>query len=233
MYESGFGRLIGVLISPRKTFEAIARHPTWVAPLLTLLVVIGAVGYLSAGRTDWEDVMRGQFAQSDQEIPPDIIDQQIAFMEKSGTVISLFGGVWPVLLGLIGAALFLLAFRLLGSELDFVSSLAVMLNSCMPYIVAALLSVPVILSKATIGFEDVRSGSFLTSNLAFLAGEDTSPVLRALLARVDFFSLWTLVLLIVGYHVVARVSTKTAAAVVIGLWLVQVAITVGWTAAFS
>lgn len=233
MYESGFGRLIGVLIAPRKTFEAIAARPTWVAALLAILVVTGAVGYVSAGRTDWDDVMRGQFAQSSQEVPPEMVDQQIAFMEKSGSLISMFGGVGVAVYALIGAALFLLAFRLLGSELDFVSSLAVTFYSFMPMIVAALLSLPVILSKPTLGFDDMSSGSFLASNLAVLAGEDTAPALRALLASVDFFTLWTLVLLIIGYRVVARVSGKTAAAAVIGLWLLSVAIKVGWTAAFT
>lgn len=233
MYESGFGRLIGVLISPRKTFEAIAARPTWVAALLALLVAIGAVGYVSAGRTDWGDVMRGQFAQSSQEVPPEIIERQVAFMEKSGTLISLFGGVGVAIFGLITAALFLLAFRLLGSELDFVSSLAVAFYSFMPMVVGTLLSLPVILSKTAIGFDDMSRGGFLASNLAFVAGEDTSPVLRALLSSVDFFTLWILVLLILGYRVVARVSGKTAAAVVIGLWLLSVAIKVGWTAAFG
>jgi hypothetical protein len=233
MYESGFGRLIGVLISPRKTFEAIAARPTWVAALLALLVVMAVVGYVSGGRTDWDDVMRGQFAQSEQEVPPEMVEQQIAFMEKSGRLLSMFGGLGVAVFALVAAALCLLAFRLLGSELDFVSSLAVTFYSLMPMIVAALLSLPVILSKPSLGFEDVRSGSFLASNLGVLAGEDTAPALRALLASVDFFSLWNLALLIIGYRVVARVSGKTAGAVVIGLWLLTVAIRVGWTAAFT
>jgi hypothetical protein len=233
MYESGFGRLIGVLISPRKTFEAIAARPTWVAAALALVVVVATVGYLAAERMDWDDVMRGQLAQSGQEVPAEVIDRQVALMEKSGSLISLFTGVGPVVLALIAAALFLLAFRLLGSEkLDFVSSFSVVLHSCMPVVVGALLSLPVILSKTTIGFEQATRG-YLMSNLAFLAGDETAPALRALLARLDFFSIWILVLLILGYRVVARVSTKAASATVILLWLILVGIAVGWTATFS
>jgi hypothetical protein len=41
VYDSGFGRLIGVLVSPGKTFESIARRPTWLVPLL-VLVAVGA-----------------------------------------------------------------------------------------------------------------------------------------------------------------------------------------------
>ena len=63
-----------------------------------------------------------------------------------------------------------------------------------------------------------------------LAPDGTSPVLLTLLGKIDFFSLWTLALLYIGYRYGARVSPKTSAAVVIGLWLVYVGITVGWVA---
>ncbi len=32
--DSSFGRIIGVLFSPKPTFESIVRRPTWVLPLI-------------------------------------------------------------------------------------------------------------------------------------------------------------------------------------------------------
>jgi hypothetical protein len=234
MYESGFGRVIGVLVSPVKTFQAIAERPTFGAALLVLIAVLSSVSYMAAQKTDFGDVVRGQLAATGREVPEEALDRQIAMMEKNGALFAAFGSAVIAVGVVIVAGLFLLSFKLLGSEaLDFPTSLSVSLYSQMPLVVATLLSIPVILSKATIGYQDVKRGSYLASNLAFLTPDGTSPVLQALLGKIDFFSIWTLVLLYIGYRFAARVSPKTAAAVVIGLWLVYVGITVGWVALIS
>ncbi|HBL26519.1 MAG TPA: hypothetical protein DD490_06770, partial [Acidobacteria bacterium] len=62
--------------------------------------------------------------------------------------------------------------------------------------------------------EELMSGGVLTSSLRPLAPED-SPVVQSLLGSVDFFSLWSVVLLILGYRAVAKVSTQTSATVVL------------------
>ena len=39
MEDSSFGRLIGVLVSPGKTFRSIAERPAWLVPFLVLMVL--------------------------------------------------------------------------------------------------------------------------------------------------------------------------------------------------
>ena len=41
MKDSGWGRLLGVLVAPGETFRSIAERPTWLPPLL-LLALLGA-----------------------------------------------------------------------------------------------------------------------------------------------------------------------------------------------
>ena len=41
--------------------------------------------------------------------------------------------------------------------------------------VAALLSIPLLLSRGSMSTEELMAGGALASNLAFLAGEDASP----------------------------------------------------------
>lgn len=233
MYESGFGRVIGVLISPVKTFRSIAEHPTWGAALVVLVLVVATVGYIAADRTDFEDVVRGQIADSGREVPEEALEQQIALMEKSGGVLSLLSVLGVPLMALLLAAIFLGAFRMVGSELDFSSSFSVVIHSLMPMIVSSLLSLPVILSKQTFGYEDLKDGGYLISNLAFLAPDEAPAVVRSLLGSIDLFTLWTLALLVIGYRAVAKVSQKTATVAVIVLWLIYVAIKAGWAAAFG
>jgi hypothetical protein len=51
-------------------------------------------------------------------------------------------------------------------------------------------------------------------------------VALALLGSVNLFSLWAIVLLVIGYSIVARVSRATAMAVVSSVWLLGVALKV-------
>ncbi len=55
--------------------------------------------------------------------------------------------------------------------------------------------------------KEAQEGSILASNLGAFAPESHGPAVRALLSSVDFFSLWTVCLMIIGYRLAAKVST--------------------------
>jgi FtsH-binding integral membrane protein len=57
--------------------------------------------------------------------------------------------------------------------------------------------------------------------------------LHALLQSVDLFSIWTLILLVIGFSLAAKVSRKSAAAVVIVVWILFVLGKVGFAALFT
>ena len=66
------------------------------------------------------------------------------------------------------------------------------------------------------------AGGALASNLGFLAGEDASPVMLAFLQSLDFFSLWSIVLLGIGYvrtTGLPRVSVAISVVAMWGLWI--------------
>jgi hypothetical protein len=86
-----------------------------------------------------------------------------------------------------------------------------------------LLAIPVVLARDEVGMDEVRSGSFVKSNLAALAGDETSAPLRALLGSIDLFSIWTVALLALGFRLVAGVSRGSAWGVVLTLWALYVA----------
>lgn len=223
MHDSSFGRLIGVLLSPGKTFESIARRPTWVVPMVVLVIVTTAVTLLLFQKADFMEMMRQQMEAQGQQIPADRAEGMEGFM-KGCTIVSIV--VFPVVLWLVGAAFFLL-FNLFGGQLRYPVSLSVLLHSFMPGVVSALLSIPVILSRESFTMKELQSGGrVLKSNLAFLAPEDAGPRLVALLSSLDLFAIWTMVLMVLGYHVAARVSKATAASVVLALWVLLVAIQV-------
>jgi hypothetical protein len=234
MENSSFGRLFGVLFSPGKTFRSIAERPTWAVALLALMIVSGGVWYMAGGRIDYRETIPASMQQSGRELPAEQLEPQIEFMEKFGHYV--YGFSVPFVMAffcLFFALIYWLAFKLLGAEFGYKSSLSVVLYASVPVLVSALLSLPVILSRASLGFDDIKTGSFLASNLAFLAPEDAPAWVTAALASLDFFSLWGLALTIVGFRAVSRLSTQTVATTAIVIWLIGVGLRVGWAALFS
>jgi hypothetical protein len=122
--------------------------------------------------------------------------------------------------------------RLTGSEIGFTRSLSVTVHGLLPQGVAALLNIPLALSRSAIAPEEMMSGGVLASSLRPLAPED-SPVLASLLGSLDFFTIWSVVLLILGFRTVARVSTQTASTVVLVLWGLWVLGKAGFAAVFN
>lgn len=234
MEDSSFGRLFGVLFSPGKTFRSIAERPTWLVALLVLMLATAAVWYVAGSRMDFRDVITEGARQTGREVPPEQLEPQIEVMEKAGRYI--YAGSTPLVVAfftLFTALIYWLAFKLLGSDFSYKSSLSTTLHAAMPLVVSFLLSLPVILSKPSLVFQDIKTGTFLASNLAFLAPEDAPAWVTAALASLDFFGLWSLALTIIGFRAVSRKPTQTVAITVIVVWLIFVGIRVGWAALFS
>ncbi|HEX6862986.1 MAG TPA: hypothetical protein VF414_09235, partial [Thermoanaerobaculia bacterium] len=100
----------------------------------------------------------------------------------------------------------------------------------MPLAVAALINLPLVLTRDSITPEEAMGGGVLVASPEILASEEASAVVRSLLGSLNFFTLWTLALLILGYRTVARVSLAASTGTVITLWLLWVAGKAGFAA---
>ncbi len=231
MEDSSAGRLVGALVSPVKTFRSLAERPTWGLALLVTLLVTGSLAYVAGLRTDYRDVIVQGAKEKGKDVDESQLEPAINMMQKAGPAISAAGApVAVALVMLLVALVYWVVFKLVGAEFSYVASLAVSLHSGMPLVISALLSLPVVLSRPRLGFADLKSGSFLQSNLAFLAPADAKAWLTALYASVDFFSLWGLVLSILGFKALTRLTTKPVALVVVLVWLLLVGVRVGLAA---
>ena len=68
----------------------------------------------------------------------------------------------------------------------------------------------------------MQMATMVKTNPGFLADMKTQPMLFALLSSLDIFTIWTIVLLIIGFAALARVSKAKAAAIVITWWVVVI-----------
>jgi hypothetical protein len=229
MKDSSLGRLLGVLFSPGETFRSIAGRPTWLLPMIVLILLGGSAQFLLQSRADQEEVMREQFRIYGVKLSAEQMDKALdqaanPVRRKVGAVVGL---TLAIVLQFLFAALLWMGFRMFASEISYKSSLATSLYSLMPFAVAALLNILILLARGTVGFQEVTAGGPLLSNLAFLAPEDAGMVTRGLLQSVDLFSFWAIVLLVIGFRITAQVSRATAIGVVSVVWLLGIALKLG------
>ncbi|MGH9362156.1 MAG: Yip1 family protein [Thermoanaerobaculia bacterium] len=226
MENSSLGRLVGVLVAPGKTFRSIAERPTWGVAFAVLVALTVATTLLFFQKMDFAEIVRQQMEAQGREMPPEAegatgMMRGCAMAAALGIPIIFYFGVPLIFWG---------AFTLLGGTIDYKTSLAVTLHAMMPTAIAALLSIPVLLGRAEITVEEAQAGSILASNLGHFAPDGASPVLVALLSSVDVFSIWVIALLIVGYHLAAKVSKAKAAVTVLVIWGVGILFKVGMAA---
>jgi hypothetical protein len=234
--SNAIGRMFGALFSPQKTFESIARRPTWLPPVILASLLALAVVALFSHRVGWRSYLDKQVANSSrfQQLSPEqqrqTMEAQLKYAPRFayGEVI-----IAPVAGALLLAGILLGVFNGLGgTRLNFKTSLGIVSYSWMPNVISGLLGIVVLLVKdpATIDLQNL-----VASNAgAFLA--DNSPKwLVAMLTPVDIFSFWVMILLAVGYSAAApkKLSTVKAFAWIFSLWVVYVLVRVGVTAAFS
>jgi hypothetical protein len=235
--DSGAGRVIGALVSPVKTFRSLAERPTWGIALVVLMIVATLVGVLANKRIDPNDMrqtVQQRMEKSQGQITPEQLDRAMEMTAKFTAVTLWLIPVFVVIVYLVVALLFFAAFRFFGgSEISFKSSFATAVHAFLPGVVAALLTLPVVLTHDHLKVKDVQGGNLLASNLGAFAPETLGPAVRALLSSVDFFSIWTVCLLVVGYKAAAKVSTANAATVAVVLWALYVAGKVGLAALFG
>lgn len=232
-------RLVGAVFTPAETFRKIRERPTWGAVLILFLVLGGAAGYVAIQRIDPE-MQRAEVRQQLEKrgLEGDELDRAAEratqVTQRFGPVLAVVGLVIGVIAYLLIALVLWLGLRLAGGEMTFVQGFSATLHGLIPVqALKALVLIPVLLSVHSVDPRALQSGAILQSNLGFLAPEGASRALVALLSSIDVFSLWSVVLLVLGMSIVARVSRSTSTLVVVGGWVVLVAAKVGWWSLFG
>src|SRR5688500_9833339 len=162
MKDSSWGRLIGALVAPGETFRSIAERPTWLPPLLILALLGGAVTFVLQMRTDPEEMVRGQLEAVKIEVPQEQVDKMIEDAENrtTGTKVGLavIGAVSQPVIYAVVAVLFWIGFRLFGSEMDCLRSLATTLHGYLPLAVGSLINLPLMFTREALTFEAAMNG---------------------------------------------------------------------------
>jgi hypothetical protein len=209
--------LFAVLTSPSEGFAAIAARPTFALTLVLLTVLGVSAVWIGMSKVTVQDFL-SSIEATGREIPPKISENPEGFVTamrwtQTATAAIIAPAMYAALAGI-----FLVLFRLLGSDLGFRKSLATTVHGFLPFGLAAIAGIAIALGKDQIRLQDMQAGGLVPSHLGLLAGEDASKLLRGALGSIDLFSAWCLMLLATGYRTVARVSRGAAWGVVGAVW---------------
>lgn len=231
-----FGRVVGAIVNPRPTFADIARKPSWLVPLLLLIILGVATTAIFTQRVGWRAFMEKQLAQNSrvQQMTPEQRQQMVDTQSKYAPIFGYVGVVigTPIVL-LVVAAIFMGIFNATSSAgLDFKTSLGVAAHSWMPFVIASLLGILILYLKPP---DQIDLQNLVASNAGTFLSSDAPKWLTALCTSLDLFTFWVLGLMAFAYSVVRpkKISFGKGLTWVAGIWVIYVLVKVGFAAMFS
>jgi len=201
-------RVIGIITAPRATFESVVAHPAWFGVLaLTLLVV--AVGSARSITTEegQQAALEAQVSQM-EAFGQTVSDEQYAAMGQSMRFAPYFaaGGTLvagPIMALIIAAILFAVFNAAMGGEASFKQLFSVLVHAGVISSLQQLFTGPL---------NYVRGSVTSATNLSvFLPMLDEDSFLASLLATIDIFLVWYVVVLAIGLAVLYRRRTTSIA----------------------
>jgi Yip1 domain len=238
-----FSRLMGTYFSPGETFKDIGRTPKVILPLIVFALITGAVSLVMANRLGAAKIasLGIEKAVADGKMTQEQATPQLEMMKKNETYIM---ASFPII-GILGALVIVFAFAgilklasmVVGTENTYGQLLGVTAYANLAVgIISSLVLVILLYLKSPDEF-DIQNPieSNLGSVLTMLMGKDGLPkFFMALASWVDVFSIWKIVLLSIGFSTVSRrLSTGTAATVVIVLYVIAAFISAIWAVTFG
>lgn len=228
--DSAFRRLVGVFLSPAKTFAAIARRPTWLLPVAIWAGLALPLSELILSKTDWRAFMTRQMARGERKLTDAQLEAAIEQSRRLGWLWDVAAVVAPFLVTLVVAGVLWAACQAFGWDVQFKQSLGVTAHAFFPAILGSIALLVVLWNRDTVDPELV--GDALRTNPGFLVDRQTNSVLHGLLASLDLFSFWTMALLVLGLSAAARAPRSRVAILVVTLWGLFVLGKAGVTALF-
>jgi len=222
---SFFSRIFGALFFPSKTFPHLNRRPDWLGAMVVIIIFSLCMSLLYAQKTDLIRITRQQLEQSGRidELTEEQRQRAVEISSKIQRYVLLVGAIFfTPLTFLIIAGIMHLIFSLLQAGTTFKKVFSVVSYSYLPMVFSALIGIILLLGRKV---NVVPIQDLVKSNLSvLLVQEESSKFLWNLASSIDFFSLWSVVLLCIGMTAISKISLKNSSLIVGSLWIVWVVI---------
>jgi len=211
--------MLDIFLSPSRAFSRLKEKPTWLIPLIIALVFNMLIAFLSAQYIDWDkqrqvaiDRMRERNMSEEQ------IEKATEGMEKfySSPVMRYGAPVASALvIGIIGvlflAVIYNVSLPMLGGASDFKRTWAIVCN-------ASLVAVPSAIVRGALVW--MKKSAEVSTSLSIFAPNLKSSFMSVVLARIDIFAIWELILCAIGLNVVFGLKGAKSYLLVFGVWVV-------------
>ena len=226
----------GMLFSPSATFAKMegSRWFHAIAPILVLAILAALTSFTFMKRVDMEQFTRDQLRHNRfaSKMTDAQIDEAVSKSKEANpylrSAFTLPGTVvWLMLVALLYWAVFLA----MGGTINYAKSLVVVAWAQTPYWINSVLATAMYFIKNPNEIDPMNP--VLSNPAAFFEREQISPWLQAALSSLDLFSIWVLVLYIIGFAIVGKVSKGTATAVLVGIFILKIVAKAAFGAVFS
>ena len=227
--KSLVARFIGIITSPRATYEAVVAHQKWFGMLALVAVgmglLFGGFMFTKTGQEAWLDAaLNGPFSRN-------VNEQQVQAMQRMAPFVGYFAVVQflivlPIVAVVISGILYAVFNAAMGGTATFKQVLAVVAHGGPIGILSALFTVPLNYSRGTM--------SSATNLGVFLPMLSEQSFAAHFLGMIDIFLVWQLVVISIGLAVLYRRRTQpiaTALLVVYAIIALIIAVVRGGTGA--
>jgi len=226
-------RLVNTFIAPSKTFTDLRRSAAWWAPWLVISIFSLVFIYAMGKQVTFEQVSKNQIAhsakQSEQfdKLPA---DQQAKRLQISAKIIAgvSYGSPFLILFYALVATVALWTTFKIGAaaETSFGQAYAIVMYAWLPGIIGGILGAVSLFAGVNPEGFDINNP--VGTNLAYyLDPETTGKFVRGMASSLDVLTIWSLILISIGFACTSKVKRSTAITIVVGWYIVFKLITSG------
>lgn len=215
-------RIVDTFIAPSKTFTDLRRSAQWWAPWLLISFFSLIFVYAMSTKVGFEQISKSQVEHSSRAEQFDKLpaDQQARQLQVSSKIVAVFSYGIPLFVlfyALIAAVILWLTFKLgAGAETTFGQAYAIVIYGWLPGAIGGLLGT--ISLFAGVNPEGFDVNNPVGTNLAYYLDADTTgKFVRGMASSLDVLSIWTIVLLGIGFSSTSKVKRSTAI-IVVAVW---------------
>jgi large-conductance mechanosensitive channel len=218
---SAVQRLWMMFTSPGEVFADIGVKPTWVIAMVVLVVLGVAAQAIIIQHVDTEATLRARFEDRGQELSEAQIENAVEQGEKIAKFGPIIGLVIAPIAWVIMAAIFFVMLKLTSSEADYPRALSTTLHGYWPPTIVYLVLTAILIQRVgRVPQEELAN--LVKASLGAFMSPDTPAWLSAAAGTISIFNIWTVVLLIIGFSAVGKISRGKAAVVTLVPWVVWI-----------
>ncbi len=217
-------RIVNTFFAPSKTFTDLRRSAAWWGPWILISIASIAFVYSMGKQVGFDQISRNQIAHSKRADAFDKLpaDQQAKQLQVSDKIIAGFGYGSPVLIlffSLISTVVLWATFKVAASaETTFGQAYAIVMYAGLPGIIGAILGI--ISLFAGVNPEGFDINNPVGTNLAYYLDIDTTgKFVRGMASSLDLITIWSLVLMGIGFACTSKVKRSTAMIIIFGWFL--------------